>query len=445
MLNRLEVDQAVFFAVATRGWQFLAGPITLLLITRFFSPEIQGYFYTFASLMGVQTLVELGLHSVIIAVASHEWAGLSLDAHGRVTGDEASLARLAGLRRAMARWYAVVSVLFVAGTIGVGWWLFSRQPDFGIDWQRPWLALVLLNGLLIWLWPLTAILEGCNQIKTVNRVRLAQALMGNLAVWLCMGLGAGLWTAVVSTAVRLVWELGLVMGRYGAFFRSIWNVAAGPAIDWWGEVWPLQWRIAVRSAVGYLASGLYTLVMFDYFGPDAAGRMGMTWSAILALEAAALAWVQTRVPLFGMLVARRDYAELDRVFFRLLTIACLMCAAGAAALCTVVAVLPSLPFEFAHKIASRMLPLRPTALFCLGTIILMIPRCFGAYLFSHKRDPYVYLSLFASGMNAPVVWWAGRNYGADGMAAGFLCVVVFLVLPVYGWIWQRCRREWHSA
>ena len=41
-LNRMEVDRAVFYAIATRAWQFIAGPISILMIVAFFTKELQG-------------------------------------------------------------------------------------------------------------------------------------------------------------------------------------------------------------------------------------------------------------------------------------------------------------------------------------------------------------------------------------------------------------------
>ena len=59
LLNRLEVDRAVFFALLARGWQFLTGPVTLLLIAHYFTPQEQGFYYTFWSVVGLQTMFEL--------------------------------------------------------------------------------------------------------------------------------------------------------------------------------------------------------------------------------------------------------------------------------------------------------------------------------------------------------------------------------------------------
>ncbi len=42
LLNRAEVNQAVFFALLLRGWQLAGGAISVLLIWLFFTAEMQG-------------------------------------------------------------------------------------------------------------------------------------------------------------------------------------------------------------------------------------------------------------------------------------------------------------------------------------------------------------------------------------------------------------------
>ena len=63
-LTRFGVDGAVGFAVASKIWQLLTGPITQFLLVVRFTPALQDYYYAFNNLLGLQVFVELGLHEV---------------------------------------------------------------------------------------------------------------------------------------------------------------------------------------------------------------------------------------------------------------------------------------------------------------------------------------------------------------------------------------------
>lgn len=443
-VNRLEVDRATFYSIAARGWQLAASPVSMIVIAVWFTQEQQGFFYTFASLMALQALLELGLHTVIVNVASHEWAKLQRDADGRVTGNSDALSRLSKLTRLCFRWYGCVAALFVAGVGPAGVLFFNQSAHTAVSWMAPWIALVVLTGGVLWLWSLTAILEGCNQVVAVHRVRFWQAVTGSLVVWTSMILGAGLWAAVAAVAVRLVWDAWLIGGNFRTFFQSLWQpVLSASSLQWREEVWPLQWRIGVRAIAGYFALNLFTPIMFHYHGAVEAGRMGMTWAALTAIEGAAFAWIQTRVALFGMLASRRDFRELDRVFFRLVAISWFILLGGCVLLCGGIAALNALPWEIAQKLSSRLLPVLPTAVLCAAVWVLHIPRCQGVYILAHKRDPLLIPGLLLTGLIALFVWLGGRAYGAIGSAFGYLGVAAILFLPIWTWIWLRCRREWH--
>ena len=442
-LNRMEIDQAVFYALTARVWQFVAGPITMLFIAFYFTSDLQGYYYTFWSLLAAQSFVELGLQLVIVYVASHEWAGLSLDADGSITGNENSLSRLASLARLVIKWYSAASLLLVVG-VGIAGFVFFSQQSTSVSWHYPWLTLVLLTAMSLWLSPLVALLEGCNQIAVVNFYRTLQAITGNAIVWICIPLGAQLWTAVAVAFIRLCWECYLLGVRYRRFWAALLKSSATTGIAWFSEIWPLQWRQAVHSVLGYFSFHLFTPLMFFYHGSAVAGQMGMTWTIITAVQAVSFAWVQTRTPLFGMLIAKKDYRELDRVFRRVASIAIIVMVATGTIFFGCVVLIHSLEHPFAGKLASRLLPVAPTLVFVLAVIVQQIPKCQNIYIRAHKRDPFLLLSCVTNISAGLSIWQLGRHYGPLGAAVGYLCVVTLIQLPGSTWIWLRCRTAWHE-
>jgi hypothetical protein len=448
LLNRAEINQAVFFALLLRGWQLAGGAVSVLLITYFFTREVQGYYYTFSSLLALQTFFELGMHLVIISAASHEWSQLNLNERGEIVGDTAALSRLISLGRSIALWYTIIAVAFVAIVGVVGVTFFALKPSAAVAWLAPWIVLVLLSGSLLWTLPLNALLEGCNQVNRVHRFRFIQTVCANLVVWTAIASGAGLWAAVAATAARLVCELFFLGWRYRRFFQVFRQVPTGPRVHWWSDIWPMQWRIAISGAFSYFQFFLYTPVMFYYHGAVVAGQMGMTWTLITALEAAALAWVQTRVPLFGILIAKRDYGELDRVFFRLTWISLSALALAGVAAWGLVCGLYWAHDTFSwwgFRLAERVLPPLPTAIFFLAVILYQVPRCQDFYLRAHKREPLWLVNASSCILIGMLVWLLGARFGPTGAASGYAAAVALFVLPAKTIIWMRCRRQWHQA
>lgn len=414
----------------------------MLLILKYFSKATQGYYYAFMPILNAQTFFELSMHVVIINTASHEWALLKTDDKGRVVGDPVALSRLAGLIRFTSRWYSIAAVAFVVIIGWVGASILSQESLPRSEWMGPWIVTVIATGLLLLTLPFQATLEGCGQLSTVNRFRLVQAFTGTVVVCTCIAMGFGLWAIAASSVARLLWELFLVAGRYRSFFTSLFASAATANREWLKESWPFMWRLAVQGIAGYFSMHLVTLVIFAYHGDEAGGRFGMTWQILNAMQAGAFAWVETRRPMFGSLIAQREFKKLDSIWWRLSSISFAILAVAVSVFLTALFILNSADVPFAEIISTRMLPFTPTLTLAAALIILHVPRCQNIYIRAHKRDPFLMPGLLINTILGLLVIYLGRYHGVGGVAAAYLGVML-IQLPTWTFIWNRCRQEWH--
>ena len=437
--RRAEVDRAVLFGVLTSGWQFAAAPVTLLFIARNLTGETQGFYYAFASLLALQTYVELGLSVVLLNRASHEWARLGLDGCGRVTGDADAFSRLVSLGRFAFVWYSGAGLLFVLG-VGLGGHLFFSRASTGVGWQGPWWSLVTLTGVQLWALPFNALLEGCNQVATVQQFRLSQSILRSGALWLALGLGAGLWAAVAAAAAGVLRDIYLLGVQYRSFFRPFLSLPRGPLVNWSTDVWPMQWRLAVSGTVSYFLFQAFTPVMFHYWGPTVAGQMGMTMSVVFAVQGLSSVWLQPKIPRFGMLIADEQFGRLDDLWWGTTRAVVATTATAATAVWTLVWALNA----FEVGLAQRLLPPTPTAFFLLGALGMAIGFCETAYLRAHRQEPIFVLSVVTSLLMGATVWALGSRFGSLGAAAAYLIVAVGVSLPWETTIWLRCRADWHG-
>ena len=131
MRQVLGLDRAVGFTVLARFWSSAAGVVTVALIARFLSPAEQGYYYTFGSLVAMQMIFELGFSFVILQLASHERAQLSISSKYEISGDTIAHARLASVVQKSVRWYSAAAVLMAATLLPVGFYFFPRISTLG--------------------------------------------------------------------------------------------------------------------------------------------------------------------------------------------------------------------------------------------------------------------------------------------------------------------------
>jgi len=410
LLHRAQVTRATVYGVLGSCWGVLAGPVTMILITRHFTPEVQGYYYTFSSVLALNIFFELGFSNIVKFFAGHEWAKLSLGQQGRIIGDSDAYSRLVSLGRVSFRWYLMGGIIVALGIGGAGYIFFSRSPNTAVLWVAPWLVLSILSGVNMALIPVWSILEGCNQVSQVYFFRMVGAVLVTIATWTSMCLGVGLWTASISTTCLLVWSAVFIFRRYSRFFQSFLSRPTGPVVSWWGEIWRVQWRSAVGYLSGYFTAYVFTPILFHFHGPVVAGKFGMSWGIAGALAGVALMWSTPRGPQFAVMIANRDYKKLDQILFRIMAITVAILLSAALIAWLVVYGLNVIN----HPFAVRVLPPLPMALLLIGVMVANSLHPMSVYLRAHKREPYMAISV------------------AGGILTGLLAMILGLDLGRWG-------------
>jgi hypothetical protein len=436
-------DRSVLYTLAYRGWQLLAGAVTLALLGRHLSPVEQGVYFTFASLTGLQVLFELGLSVVVAQFASHEMANLRWTA-GVLRGDVAAKARLRALVRGSLGWYGAAALLMLGVVAPLGTALMRMRPETAqvLNWPSSWLWLVAATAGLLAVSPLFAVLEGCDRVADVARFRVWHDVLGYGAFWAALVAGAGVAAYPILQLVRLALSAAWLTWETRAVWRDLaCNAAAAIApLDWRGEVWPMQWRIALSWTSGYFIFQLVNPIAFASLGPVAAGQLGLTLALTGAVTNMAASWLTTRAPEFGQLIAGRRFADLDALFARSLRRALVVAAAGGVGVLGVVRLLPlwdeGWRARFVDPFAATLLALAAVANVAIVGI--------ATYLRAHKEEPLVVNSVIGALLTPPALYAGAIAAGARGMAVAFALLTGGLGLAWAAWTFRARRQAWQG-
>lgn len=442
MRTRLGIDRAIAFTVLGRGWASLAGILTVALIARFLSPAEQGYYYTFASLIALQVIFELGFSFVVLQMASHERAHLTISADGTISGDSVAHDRLASVLQKTVRWYSSAAILLATFLVIAGSHFFSSHAEAAlVSWRIPWYAAALAATLTFELDPMLSFLEGCGFVSNVARVRLGQAIAGSLLAWVALATHHGLFAPAMviagNAAVTIIW----LFRKRSLLLPLLRRHPGANRIHWIDEVWDFQWRIAVSWLCGYFVFQLYNPVLFAYHGPIVAGQMGMSLSISSALVAISVSWVNTKAAPFGSMIARKDYKQLDRIFFQAVGQSL-----GVCIMCALTVWLGFLYLNHAgFRLAYRVLPPFTLALLFLNVPINVITLAQATYLRAHKQEKFLFNSILGAILVGSSTYFLGKSYGALGVVTGSVLAGLFVGLPLNTYTFFRYRKIWHAG
>lgn len=442
VLSRLGIDRAIAFTILHRAWALFAGPATLVFVVAFLAPVEQGFYYAFAGVLGLQVLFELGLGFVVMQTVSHLMADLRIEA-GALLGVPASAGRLGRLFADVLRWYGLACVAFIAVILLSGVWFFGRSPGYDqVQWELPWLLVVPVFGLSILANACFSFLEGMGLVADVAIARLVQSVVGLIALCLLLAMGAKLMALVALHSVNLLVSTIWIVWRRGRLLRQVWSQRSpAGAIAWREEVWPFQWRIAVSWTAGYCGSQVITLILFSRLGPVEAGRFGLTLTALGAVATGAAAWVSTKAPRFGGLVAKGRMDELDSVFAQAWRGALSFGAAGLLAVLAVVSALHAVD----DSLGQRFVPLLGLLAMACATLVSIKVGAEATYLRAFRSEPYLVLSIVNGAAQVTVALILVTTGSLLAVTLAYAAVSVAVGVAWAHPLFRRLRDEYHAS
>lgn len=434
VIRVVALDWHILLTLLFRGWSVIAGAATVFLLPIWLGPVEQGYYFTFASVLALQVFFELGLNQIIMQLVSHEIAHLHETADGLLAGDKSNLDRLSSLALLIRRWYSVAAMLFalIGGIAGA---VFFKQK--GIEpvsvWLGVWAVLVCATAVNLWLSPELAVMEGCGKVGQVARLRLAQSALGYACLWITLLSGAGLWAAtaipLISAACTAYW-----LKSNGQMLRWLSNrVTDGEnRLSWRNDIFPLQWRIALSWASGYLIFNLFTPMVFSRHGAVEAGRLGMALTIFSAISTIGMSWVNAKAPNFTMHISRGERQQLNTLFKALFFRSALVTALFSASV-----VLAGWYLSFAEMpLMMRVASPGVLTVLAIVTVINSMVFAMAIYMRAHREEPMLVQSIVVGLIVASIVYFISR-IGVFEMMFFYMLISAVVSLPWAVWIFLK--------
>lgn len=413
------------------------GPLVALAISSRLSPEEQGYYFAFISILGARAAFDAGLAQVIINTAAQAAVRLKIDGKGHIAGPNSDLANVGNVFRFALRWYLYASIAMLIAVGGAGYIFFQQHANSPVDWQGPWVWFIFFSVVDFSFQCLWTITEGMNQIVYVYALRAVKTVTSSSILVILVLWGAGLWSCVGYAALAIIPNIYL-LSRRQSMFGALWRARNGE-LRWQTEIWPFQWKMALSWAGGYLIVPLFVPVTFSVLGPAAAGRVGMTNTILIACMSLAQSVIDAQIPRLCSLVAKRQWRELDQLFFkRLLLSIGIFAAMIIGAFCSILLLnAAGLPFS------QRIVPWPDFALFALAFFANHLVNSQASYLRSHRKEPFLWLSISFGTLMIVLSISSVKLFGLSGLSGGYLCASLLYCLPIASIIFFTMRRRWH--
>jgi O-antigen/teichoic acid export membrane protein len=440
----LGLNTAIIFVLGSRAWMACSGLISIYMVARYLSPELQGFYYTFLSLIALQVFFELGLSFVITQVASHEMAHLSKSFNGLIIGPPLNKARLASLMKFIFKWNVSAACLLSMILIPSGLYFFKNQAlTYGnaLEINYCWIILVLFTSLNILLSVILAFIEGCGEVVGVAKIKLLQFVPANIIFWLTLIAGYGFISVSLIPLISSIIGLFLIILKYGSFIGSLLKESThNYHISWKKEIWPFQWKIAVSWLSGYLSFQIFNPLLFKYHGPLLAGQVGMSLQLIFGLNGLAIIWITTKLPHFGNLVAKKEFDTLGLEFEKAFNQSLLFISS------LIILTFISYLWVYGNFDYIKNRVIEPKYFIFLLFVCLLNHIIFSkaAFLRVFKKEPFMFMSLASGALTFLIAILTIPQLGVIGVLISYLTSSLFIGFFFGNYLFKKNKKEFMS-
>lgn len=446
--KRLGIDGAIAFTSGARIVQGFTGVGSIFFISTFLTGVEQGFYYTFGSLLALQVFFELGLTGIMTQYVAHEASHLTLDSDGNYSGNDYFKSRLASLLIFCLKWYSALCIIVFLFLIIFGNIYFAHYGDTqseGVEWELPWLLVVIASSMQLFVSPFTAILKGLGFVKEMSKITFWGQIIIPLFTWGGLALGVKLYVLGISNVLSiLIWFVFAYRDGLLTILKKLLIVEVTDRVNYLKEIFPYQWRISLSWISGYFIFQLFNPVLFATEGPTVAGQMGMTLQALNAINALSLSWMNTKVPLYSNYIARKEYVQLDTLFNKTLRQMTFVCASLLIMFFGVIVLLKVTNFSLNGSIlADRFLDYIPMILMMIPIFLNQFIGSWATYLRCHKQEPYLINSVVGGILCLLSTFFLGRAFGLYGITIGYCCIQILMFPWGYN-IYRTKKAEWHN-
>jgi hypothetical protein len=434
-------DAGVRATVLSRAVALGGAPVTLYLAATRLAPSDQGWYFVAINVVAFAQLCELGLGTIIVQFASHEWPRLRWGPTGGLDGDPSARDSVAALLVAATRWFGTAAlVLFLVAGVGglliFGSNLSGSRGAFAILWS----GVAAVTALYLLAIPFICVAEGCGDLLAVQRMRTWQAAANILALWTGILLAGPLGAAWLGATAQLLVAATWLFRRHRGLLRAPRTLPA-PLLEGTKGIARRYRAEQARSAQLWIAlwvtPQLLAPVLLRMRGGDEAGKLGVTLAVAMAPLTLAVAWLHGRYPSFGAMVAGGKTREFDALALRAAGEAVSVFVATCLALTGAVLLLP----HVLPSLAARFLP--PGSLLALmaGNLGALLLQAMAGWLRAF-RDEGIATPIVAGAIVVVLASAiAGTVGGAQTMAGVFAASSLLIAFPLAYGHFARVRRS----
>ena len=422
-----------------QAWRLISGPLMLLLIPLYLTEEQQGYWYLFGSVAALSTFADLGFSNIILQFSAHEYASLKIGNEGLLEGQPENIKKMGSFLRFVIRWLSTICAIVYPIIFIVGISFLVRDKVLSI-YIFPWIIYSIGSLINFFNNSVLSFIEGMDQISKIQKSRLIVAIINSVVVISSLLLHLNIFALALGMILSASFMFITIFKTFGKILKQLWMESTDFIYPWKKEILPLFKKYVLSFASGYFLFQIYTPLMHYFHGPVYSGKIGISMSLVSAMFSFSTIFVYTITPRINMLIEKKDWYELDKLFNKRLLFSAISYLIIAN--CFFVFITLFIKIPLINKIVNRFLPWQGLLILISAYFIQVFINSWAVYLRGHKIEPYWYTSLASAIWVFVISIIIGKFLSPDYFFLGLLSSYIWST-PWSYIIYKKNKKELH--
>ncbi|WP_421241572.1 hypothetical protein [Aeromonas enteropelogenes] len=400
------------YSALANGIKLLAGPITLLFISKNLNSEQIGFYYTFFSLVAMQQLAELGLGHTLKQFIAHAYK-LEYD-----TWTRESKAKIKAYISFGFKWFTAVSLFLIVIVAPAGWFYYSDYSG-AVNWQSPWLMLISVSAIITLLIPVQILLDATQNQKRVYQAQSISALVNSVAIWVMVSQGAGLYTIPLALFASNTVFYALLSRDVMPFYQALRDTKIiSDSAATFKELWPLLSRVSIVWGIGFLFWNGFNLISFKIYDTEYAGKVIFTIALARAGFGLAESFFSSQITVISYKIAHGHIKQAHRYAKKYQLISLAILVVGYSVFCLLSQLWPD------FFLVQRTVDLNYSVSIFLFFIAVLFLVTQNNFIRCFKIEPFVWVSFF-QGIMVPLTFFLSNALGVSGYL--YPCIIIMII------------------
>jgi hypothetical protein len=261
--------------------KFLSGPLTIIFLPLFITIELQGLWFSFASISALSVFADLGFSSIVTIFSAHEYSKVKKMKNRMFYELDNSIESLSSLFKFIILWVLKIALLSFPLIFFVGFFTFNSKVDIFI-WFFPWLIFLFSSIVSFFVNVLFSFYEGLNQITSIQKIKFLSFLIYQSSLLILLSNSFNLYALAISSFLHSAILTILFFTFFKISIIQLLSFKNYEFMHWKKKFLSILFKYALSWVSGYFIFQVFVPLSFIFSGPILAGKIGFTMAIFTA-------------------------------------------------------------------------------------------------------------------------------------------------------------------